>query len=403
MINNDIMELISRKIKNLADSQTMAMNQKSRDLQGQGVDIINLSVGEPDFNTPPHVKEAAKKAIDDNFSFYAPVEGYPDLKQAILKKLQNENGLEYNTGNIIVSNGAKHSLANALMVLVDDGDEVIVPAPYWVSYVELVKLAGGKNVIINSLIENDFKITPRQLEEAITPRTRALLLCSPNNPTGTVYTREELAGFAEVIARHPDIFVISDEIYEHITFSGKHESIASFSEIRDRVVIVNGVSKAYAMTGWRVGYLAAAGWIVKACSKLQGQFTSGASSIAQKASVAALNGDNTYTYKMREAFLRRRDLVMDLAGKIEGMKISKPEGAFYIFPDISRFCGRSIEGNVIGDDNDFCLFLLEHAHVAAVPGEAFGAPNHIRISYATSDSRLSEAFRRIEKAIGKLK
>lgn len=396
-------EHISKKIKNLSDSQTMAMNQKSRDLQSQGVDIINLSVGEPDFPTPPHVKEAAKKAIDDNFSFYSPVDGYPDLKQAISKKLLNENGLEYNTNNIIVSNGAKHSLANAMMVLIDDGDEVIVPAPYWVSYVELVKLAGGTNVIIESSIEDDFKITPRQLEEAITPKTRALLLCSPNNPTGTVYTKEELAEFAAIIARHPGIFVISDEIYEHINFSGKHESIASFPEIHDRVVIINGVSKAYAMTGWRVGYLAAAQWIVKACSKLQGQFTSGASSIAQKASVAALSGDNSYTYKMREAFLRRRDLVVKLAGKFEGMKISSPGGAFYIFPDISKYCGRSIDGNVIKDDNDFCLFLLEHAHVAAVPGDAFGAPNHIRISYATSDERLTEAFERMDQALKKLK
>jgi aspartate aminotransferase len=396
-------EHISKKIKNLSDSQTMAMNQKSRDLQSQGVDIINLSVGEPDFPTPPHVKEAAKKAIDDNFSFYSPVDGYPDLKQAISKKLLNENGLEYNTNNIIVSNGAKHSLANAMMVLIDDGDEVIVPAPYWVSYVELVKLSGGTNVIIESSIEDDFKITPRQLEEAITPKTRAFLLCSPNNPTGTVYTKEELGEFAAVIARHPGIFVISDEIYEHINFSGKHESIASFPEIHDRVVIINGVSKAYAMTGWRVGYLAAAQWIVKACSKLQGQFTSGASSIAQKASVAALSGDNSYTYKMREAFLRRRDLVVKLAGKFEGMKISSPGGAFYIFPDISNYCGLSIDGNVIKDDNDFCLFLLEHAHVAAVPGDAFGAPNHIRISYATSDERLTEAFERMDQALKKLK
>jgi aspartate aminotransferase len=397
------MEHISKKIRNLSDSQTMAMNQKSRDLQSQGVDIINLSVGEPDFPTPPHVKEAAKKAIDDNFSFYSPVDGYPDLKQAILKKLINENGLEYSANNIIVSNGAKHSLANALMVLIDDGDEVIVPAPYWVSYVELVKLAGGTNVIIESSIEDDFKITPRQLEEAITPKTRAFLLCSPNNPTGTVYTKEELAEFAAIIARHPDIYVVSDEIYEHINFSGKHESIASFPAIHDRVVLINGVSKAYAMTGWRVGYLAAAPWIVKACSKLQGQFTSGASSIAQKASVAALSGDNSYTYKMREAFLRRRDLVVNLAGKFEGMKISSPGGAFYVFPDISGYCGRSIDGNVIKDDNDFCLFLLEHAHVAAVPGDAFGAPNHIRISYATSDERLTEAFERMDQALKKLR
>lgn len=397
------MQHLSKRIKKLSDSQTMAMNQKSTDLQSKGVDIINLSVGEPDFHTPPHVKEAAKKAIDDNFSFYSPVGGFPELKQAISDKFIKENGLEYSPANIIVSNGAKHSLANALMVLIDDGDEVIVPAPYWVSYVELVKLAGGENVIINTNIENNFKISASQLEKTITPKTRALLLCSPGNPAGNVYTKDELAEIAEILTRYPDIFIISDEIYEHINFSGKHETIASFEAIRDRVVIINGVSKAYAMTGWRVGYLAAPQWIVKACSKLQGQFTSGASSIAQKAAVAALCGDNSYTEKMNEAFLRRRDLVIDLAGKIEGIRISKPEGAFYIFPDISRYCGLTYEGKVIKDDNDFCLFLLEYANVAAVPGEAFGAPMHIRMSYATSDERLTEAFKRIEKSLKKLK
>ncbi len=397
------MENLSGRIRKLADSQTMAMNQKSRDLQSQGFDIINLSVGEPDFHTPPHVKEAAKKAIDDNFSFYSPVAGYPDLLEAISKKFLNENNLKYSPQNITVSNGAKHSIANAMMVLVDDGDEVIVPAPYWVSYVELVKLAGGINIVIEAGIENNFKITPAQIEEAITPKTKALLLCSPNNPTGTVYTKDELSEIAEIITRYPNIFVISDEIYEHINYQGEHQSIASFDEIRDRVVVVNGVSKAYAMTGWRVGYLAASSWIIKACNKLQGQFTSGASSIAQKAAVAALCGDNSYTEKMKEAFLRRRDLVMELAGGIEGMKIAKPEGAFYIFPDISAFCGLEYEGKVINDDNDLCLFLLENAHIAAVPGEAFGAPKHIRISYATSDAKLTEAFKRIKKAVGKLR
>ena len=396
------MENLSGRIRKLADSQTMAMSQKSRDLQRQGVDVINLSVGEPDFHTPPHVKEAAKRAIDDNFSFYSPLAGYPDLIEAIRKKFLNENDLQYNPDNIIVSNGAKHSIANALMVLVDHGDEVIVPAPYWVSYVELVKLAGGTNIIINSNIENNFKITASQIEEAITPKTKLLLLCSPNNPTGTVYTKDELREIANVITRYPNVFVISDEIYEHINFTGKHESIASFSEIFDRVVLVNGVSKAYAMTGWRIGYAAASGWIIKAIAKLQGQFTSGASSIAQKAATAALCGDNSYTDKMREAFLRRRNLVMDLAGKIEGMKIARPEGAFYLFPDISDYCGRKYEGRLIRDDNDFCLFLLETAHVAAVPGEAFGAPRHIRISYAASDARLTEAFERMGKALGKL-
>jgi aspartate aminotransferase len=393
------MEHLSGRIRKLADSQTMAMNQKSRDLQSKGIDIINLSVGEPDFNTPPHVKDAAKKAIDDNFSFYSPVAGYPDLVNAISKKFLNENGLVYKPENITVSNGAKHSIANVLMVLVDDGDEVIVPAPYWVSYVELVKLAGGENVIIETDIGSDFKVTPQQIEDAITPRTKAILLCSPNNPTGSVYTKSELAGIVSVLEKYPNVFVISDEIYEHINYLGKHDSIASFKEIHDRVIVVNGVSKAYAMTGWRVGYTAGPAWVIKAINKLQGQFTSGASSIAQKASVAALNGDNSYTHKMREAFLRRRDLVIERAGRIKGMKISKPQGAFYIFPDISEFCGLEFEGTVIKDDNDFCLFLLGHAHVAAVPGEAFGAPMHIRISYAASDEKLNEAFDRMEKTL----
>ncbi len=397
------MEYISRKIRKLSDSQTMAMNQKSRDLQDKGVDVINLSVGEPDFPTPPHVKDAARKALDDNFTFYSPVGGYPDLKQAISRKFLSENGLNYGPANIMASNGAKHSLANAIMVLVDDGDEVIVPSPYWVTYVELVKLAGGTNVIVKSKIEDDFKMSPRDLEEAITPKTRVLLLCSPNNPTGTVYTKEELAGFAEILSRHPGIFVISDEIYEHINFSGKHESIASFKEIHDRVIVINGVSKAYAMTGWRLGYLAGPEWVVKACSKLQGQFTSGPSSISQKASVAALTGGNSFPVEMMKAFLRRRDLVFELAGSIDGMKVSRPGGAFYLFPDISSYCGLSIDGTVIRDDNDFCMFLLEQAHVAAVPGTAFGAPNHIRISFATSDDRLTEAFKRMDKVLKRLK
>ena len=390
---------LSGRIRRLSGSQTMAMSQKSSDLQSQGVNVINLSVGEPDFHTPPHVKEAAKQAIDDNFSFYSPVGGFPDLKKAISEKFLNENNLEYTPDNIFVSNGAKHSIANALMVLVDDGDEVIVPAPYWVSYVELVKLAGGTNIIIESDTKNDFKITPKQIEEAITKKTKVLLLCSPNNPTGSVYTHEELSEIAMILTRYPDIFIISDEIYEHINYEGRHETIASFKELRDRVVIINGVSKAYAMTGWRIGYLAAAPWIVKACSKLQGQFTSGPSSISQKAAVAALNGDNSYTNKMCEAFLRRRDLVVDRISKIDGIIISRPGGAFYIFPDISAYIGRSHKGNRINNDTDFCLFLLDKAHVATVPGEAFGSPGHIRISYAAGDAKLNEAFDRIETAL----
>jgi len=397
------METVSEKIKKLEDSQTLAMNQKSRDLQNKGIDIINLSVGEPDFHTPPHVKEAGKKAIDENFSFYSPVAGFSDLREAISKKFLVENNLEYSPQQITVSNGAKHSIANALMVLVDDGDEVIVPAPYWVSYVELVKLAGGTNVIIETGIENNFKITAGQIEEAITQKTKVLLFCSPCNPTGSVYSGEELAEIAEVLLRYPNIIVISDEIYEHINYRGKHQSIANIEEICERVVVVNGVSKAYAMTGWRIGYMAAAPWIINACNKLQGQFTSGASSIAQKAALAALTGDNSYRDKMRDAFMRRRDLIIERVNNFKSMKVSVPEGAFYIFPDIRKYCGLSYEGNVIKDDNDFCLFLLEHAHVAAVPGEAFGAPMHIRISYAASDARLTEAFDRIEKALKILK
>ncbi|TVR72173.1 MAG: pyridoxal phosphate-dependent aminotransferase [Marinilabiliales bacterium] len=396
-------EIVSGRIRKLSDSQTLAMNQKSSDLQAKGVDIINLSVGEPDFHTPPHIKEAAKKAIDDNFSFYSPAGGYLDLKQAIVKKLQNENKLDYSPSNIIVSSGAKHSIANALMVLVDEGDDVIVPAPYWVSYVELVKLSGGNNIILESSADNNFKVTPSQIEDAITPKTKVLLLCSPNNPSGSVYTRDELSDFVEILNRYPDIFIISDEIYEHINFVGKHESIASFKEIKDRVVLVNGVSKAFAMTGWRIGYMAAAEIIIKACSKLQGQFTSGPSSIAQKAAIAALTGDMSYTWKMREAFRRRRDLVTERAGKIKGMNVSKPEGAFYLFPEISHFKGMKYEGGVIESGNDFCMFLLEHAHVAAVPGEAFGSPFHVRISYAASDAKLNDAFDRIEHALEKLK
>ncbi len=396
------MEKVSNRIKLLADSQTLAMSQKSKDMQAEGIDVINLSVGEPDFFTPPHVKEAAKKAIDDNFSFYAPVPGYPDLRKAISEKFKRENGMDYKPEQIIVSNGAKHSIANALMCLVDDGDEVIVLSPYWVSYVELVKLAGGKNVIVEAGIDKDFKVTADQIEAAITPKTKVLMLCSPSNPTGSVYSKEELKAIADVLAKHPDIFVISDEIYEHINYVGKHESIAQFESVRDRVVLINGVSKGYAMTGWRIGYLAAPLWIAKACNKLQGQFTSGASSIAQKASVAALSGDNSYTEKMKEAFERRRNLMVDKLDNMEGVKVNKPQGAFYVFPDISHYFGKSYGDRKINDSGDFCFYILEEAHVACVPGAAFGAPNYARLSYATSDEKLTEALNRIEKALAKL-
>jgi aspartate aminotransferase len=396
------MERVSRRIAALADSQTLAMNQKSKDLESRGVDVINLSVGEPDFFTPDHVKDAAKKAIDDNFTFYSPVPGYMDLRKAISKKLKEENGLDYSSAQIVVSNGAKHSLANVILCVVDPGDEVLVPAPYWVSYVELVKLAEGINVVIPTTIESDFKVTPDQLEQAITPKTRAMLICSPSNPTGSVYSKEELAALARVLEKHPNIIVISDEIYEHINFIGRHESIAQFESIQDRVVVINGVSKGYSMTGWRIGYMAGPCWIAAACNKLQGQYTSGPSSIAQKASVAAINGDNSFTLTMREAFQRRRDMVIHMMKEIPGLKINIPQGAFYVFPDVSGYFGKSYQGKKITNADDLTLFLLEHAHVASVAGDAFGSPECIRFSYAASDEKLKEAFHRIRKALALL-
>jgi aspartate aminotransferase len=396
------MEKVSARIAALEESQTLAMSQKSKELASQGIDVINLSVGEPDFFTPDFVKEAAKKAIDNNFSFYTPVPGYKDLLDAICGKLKRENNLDYTPDQIIVSGGAKHSLSNVLMCVVDRGDEVIVPAPYWVSYVELVKLAEGKSVIIETGLENDFKVTTRQLEAAITPKTRVLMLCSPSNPTGSIYTREELKAIADVVAKHPNMLVISDEIYEHINFTGKHESIAQFEHIRDRVIIINGVSKGYAMTGWRIGFSASAKWIAKACNKLQGQQTSGVCSIAQKAAVAAFNSDGSTTIAMREAFQRRRDLFVDAISQIKGFRTNRPDGAFYIFPEISYFFGRKYNGATIYTSDDFAMFLLNAAHVAAVPGSAFGSPNYIRFSYATSDEKLMEAAGRIAKAVAQL-
>lgn len=397
------MEQLSKRINSLSQSQTIAMNQKSRDLQAQGIDIINLTVGEPDFFTPPHVKEAGKKAIDENYSFYTPVDGYMDLRKAIANKFKVENNIEYSPEQISVGNGAKHSLANTIMCLIDDGDEVIIPAPYWVSYAELVKLAGGKNVILKTTLETDYKITPAQLEAAITPKTKALLLCSPSNPTGSVYSRAELQALANVIAKHPRVFVISDEIYEHINFVGGHVSVGEFPEIHDRVVLINGVSKGYAMTGYRIGYVAGPLWLIKAVSKLQGQFTSGASSIAQRAALAALTSDNTYTKEMNVAFKRRRDLVLGLLKEIPGLKFNVPQGAFYVFPDVSSYFGKS-DGNVtIKNDMDFSLYLLDKAHVATVPGEGFGDSNCIRISYANADEKLEKALKRMKEALLLLK
>ncbi|MFP4024737.1 MAG: pyridoxal phosphate-dependent aminotransferase [Thiohalospira sp.] len=398
------MENVSQRVASLAISQTLAMSQKSRDLKDQGFDVINLSVGEPDFNTPQHIKDAAIKAINENYSHYAPVPGYPELLQAISDKLKRENNLHYEKDQIIVSNGAKHSLANVILSIVNKGDEVIVPAPYWVSYVELVKLAEGKNVVIEAGIENDFKITAEQLKNAITPKTKAIFLCSPSNPTGSLYSRDELKAIAEVIdAADQDIYIISDEIYEHINFIGKHESIAQFDFIRDKVIIVNGVSKGYAMTGWRIGYIAAPKWIAKACNKIQGQMTSGASSISQMASVAALNSDSSCITEMVEAFKRRRDLVIELMKDIEGLKNNVPQGAFYLFPEASYYFGKTDGERIIENAMDLCLYILEKAHVATVPGDAFGSPNYIRFSYATSDDQLKEALKRMKKVLDELK
>lgn len=393
---------LSRRLQSLAESQTLAMNQKTKDLQAQGFDIVNLTAGEPDFFTPGHIKAAAKKAVDDNYSFYTPVDGYLELRKAIADKLKRENDLDYKPEQITVSNGAKHSLANAIMSLVDEGDEVVIPAPYWVSYSELVKLAGGKSVIVKTTLASGFKMTAAQLESAITPKTKLLILCSPSNPTGGVYSKVELKALADVIARHDRIFVISDEIYEHINFVGRHESIAQLANVKDKVVLINGVSKAYAMTGYRIGYLAAPLWIAKACSKLQGQLTSNPSSIAQRAAIAALTQDNTPTKEMTVAFKRRRDLVIRWLNDMPGVKCNVPEGAFYVFPDVSSFFGKSDGSVTIKTDMDMCLYLLDKALVSGVPGGAFGEPTCIRLSYATSDENLEKAMKSMKQALERL-
>lgn len=397
------MTQVSDRLASLSPSETLAMSQKSNELKAQGIDVINLSVGEPDFFTPNHIKEAAKKAVDANFSFYSPVPGYMDLRKAIVAKLKNENGLDYTPEQIIVSGGAKQSVCNVLLSIIGPGDEVIVPAPYWVSYVEMVKLAEGTNVIVTAGIDQDFKITPEQLEAAITPKTKALILCSPSNPTGSVYSKAELEGLAKVIEKYPNIIVISDEIYEHINYIGTHESIAQFEAIRDRVVIVNGVSKAYAMTGWRIGFIAAPLWIAKACNKLQSQYTSGPCSVAQKAAEAAFNGDQSCVAEMRAAFQRRRDLVISLCKDIPGIKLNVPEGAFYLFPEVSSYYGKSAGDRKIENGGDLAMYLLEVGHVATVGGAAFGSPECLRFSYATSDENLIEAVKRIKDALAELK
>lgn len=397
------MNQLSNRLNRLSPSATLAMSQKSSELKAQGVDVINMSVGEPDFNTPDHIKEAAKQAIDDNFSRYSPVAGYPALRNAIVAKLKNENGLDYTVNQISVANGAKQSVCNAIMTLVGEGDEVIVPAPFWVSYPEMVKLADGTPVIVHAGIEQDFKITPAQLEATITPKTRAIILCSPSNPTGSVYSKDELAGLAAVLAKHPNVYVLADEIYEHINYVGKHESIARFEEIRDRVVIINGVSKAYAMTGWRIGFVAGPEWIVKAINKLQGQYTSGPCSVSQKAAEAAYTGTQAPVEEMRQAFERRRDLIVSLAKEIPGFEVNNPQGAFYLFPKCDSFYGKSADGRVINNSDELAMFLLEVGHVACVGGTSFGAPECIRMSYATSDENIVEAMRRIKETLALLK
>ena len=398
------MNTVSPRLAALSVSATLAMSQKSAELKAQGVDVINMSVGEPDFTTPDHIKAAAKQAIDDNYSFYSPAAGFPELRKAIAAKLKRENGLDYPFSQIVVSTGGKQAICNVIMSIIGPGDEVILPTPYWVSYIEMVKLAEGKTVTVRTGINEDFKMTAAQLETAITDKTKALILCSPSNPTGSVYTRDELRQLAEVLARHPQVYVLSDEIYEHINYVGKHETIAQFEEIRDRVVVINGVSKGYAMTGWRIGWIAAPEWIAKACVKLQGQYTSGTCSVAQKAAEAAYTGDQACVETMRRAFERRRDLIYSLMKEIPGLQVNKPKGAFYVFPKCSDLFGkRTPDGKTIGTAEDLAMYLLEHGHVAAVGGTSFGAPEYIRFSYATSDENIARAVERVKNAIALLK
>ena len=397
------MAQLSERLRRLAPSATLVMSQKSSEMKAQGIDVINLSVGEPDFNTPEGIKQSAKQAIDDNWSKYSPVPEYPALRQAIADKLHRENNLDYSPGEILVSNGAKQAVCNTMLALLDDGDEVIIPAPYWVSYPQMAKLAGGTPVIVPTGFAQDFKMTASQLEAAITPRTRLLVICSPSNPTGSVYSKDELRALADVVLRHEDLFVIADEIYEHINYTGSHESIAQFEGMKERTIIINGVSKAYAMTGWRIGYMAAPEWIVKGCNKLQGQYTSGPCSVSQKAAEAAYTQSQECVEQMRQAFQRRRDLIVALAKDIPGLEVNNPQGAFYLFPKCSNFYGKSHGGRTISNSTDLALYLLEEAHVATVGGDAFGDPECFRMSYATSDDNIREAMRRISQALMQLK
>ena len=393
---------MSKRLDTLAESQTIGMSKLSRELTAKGFDIINLSLGEPDFVTPEHIRTAAKKAIDDGFTFYPPISGYAELRTAISAKFKRENNLDIAPDQIVVSTGAKQSIANVVLSLVDPGDEVIIPLPYWVSYIEIVKLAEGVTVPVRSTINTDFKISPEQLEKAITPKSKLFIFSSPCNPSGSVYTKDELKAFAKVFAKHPHVFILSDEIYEHINFLDKHESIAQFEEVKDRVIIVNGVSKGYAMTGWRIGYIGAPKFIAAACDKIQGQFTSAASSISQKAAEAALGTFNKPTLEMQKAFLRRRNLVIKMLKEIPGLIVNEPKGAFYVFPDVSSYFGKKDGEAVINNAKDLCMYLLHKAHVSTVTGDAFGAPEYIRISYAAADEKLVEAMERIKVALGEL-
>lgn len=397
------MNELSARLNRLAPSATLAMSQRSNELKASGVDVVNLSVGEPDFNTPDHIKEAAKKAIDDNYSRYSPVPGYPVLREAIVEKLKRENNLEYKSSQIICSNGAKQSVCNVIMSLVGEGDEVIVPAPYWVSYTQMVKLADGVPVTVATGLEQNFKMSPEQLEKAITPQTRALILCSPSNPTGSIYSYEELEALAEVLKKHERVMVVSDEIYEHINYTGKHASMAQVPGMKERTVIINGVSKAYAMTGWRIGFAAGEEWVIKACNKLQGQYTSGPCSVSQMAAAAAFAGTQECVETMRRAFERRKNLIVSLAREIPGLEVNDPEGAFYLFPKCSSYFGKKDGDTVIKDSNDMALYLLDKGHVATVSGDAFGAPGYFRMSYATDEDSIRKAMKRIAEALAKLK
>lgn len=395
--------MLSTLVNRLTPSATLAMSQKSAELKAQGIDIINLSVGEPDFNTPEHIKAAAQRAIVENYSRYSPVAGYPALRNAIVAKLKKENNLDYSADQIVCSNGAKQCVCNAVLAVVSPGDEVIIPAPYWVSYPQMVLMADGRPVFIEAPIEQDFKITPEQLESAITPKTSTLILCSPSNPTGSVYSATELEGLAAVLRRHEDITIISDEIYEHINYTGSHASIAACEGMKERTVVINGVSKAYAMTGWRIGFLAAPTPIAKACGKLQGQYTSGPCSVSQMAATEAFTGPQECVEEMREAFERRKNLIVSLAQDIPGLEVNNPHGAFYLFPKCSSYFGKTDGKRTVGDSMDFALYLLEEGHVATVGGAAFGSPECFRMSYATSDDNIREALRRIKEALARLR